>query len=623
MKNRILALFLILIIFVSMLPLNVFAVASTLDFTKQKGEAKGYKMEYYAPEGYTDVFILKSDTSYTLYYVQEGGQYKCNSNGYGKITTDCARIFSIKTLDDLYDILFLGKYDSYSFDVVKAGGNVQGTINQMYVSMSLDSLASVNTQSQIDQAIREDFTLFNDFYIEWYYEEFGFFPPLINDVETDVEFMKGNYYAILSQETIIRGGGTSFDGVPVYSNYGYVETVDDVSLETDIVTSVNGQKRGLTYVVISSERPTGDIIGTSIANDGLINFVIGSIGKIGIWLDAGTRRNNYDIVSYMFYNNEENLNRYYFKSKQDACKFVLYGTAGAKYLYKEEGKTDYGYGYMNCEFNNYDLNGFPERKIPEENYPLGRQEIILTQHDVTGEGRKFIYIDMNYYARVSMLDSEYNLIINNKYTNAIYLEHIQEKTEIDPLDKTIYKVNSSMGVSKTTTFKLYHKELGENDKDTWIVLYSTYGIYQVKQGTIIDGEATSEQIVQVWKDKDGNLTVENTASGEAYKNGDTDAFKQNEDGEWINSKGEKWDKENYTNEILDWQKQLKQYQNKIEQLADIIEDFTTFINSSTEQIGEITGFLNAVMLSFPSIFRTLILLSIMALVFGRAIKRGD
>lgn len=268
------------------------------------------------------------------------------------------------------------------------------------------------------------------------------------------------------------------------------------------------------------------------------------------------------------------------------------------------------------------MTGYSKKVIPMEQYPMGRQTIVLAQHDVQGVGKKHVYIELNYYSRVSMLDSDMNLIINNEYMLPEYFVYVQENESFDNAkDKSIYTKTDTYNVSRTTTFPIFNSKTID-PTGTWDVIHSTYDYFQIKQGQILDGDE-HPPVLQVGNDGKGNTIVYNTDTNVVYKNGETDPYIYNPDtGKYENSKGETVDLNDYTFATLEWQNTIKDYQDSFENLAELIEDFTGFINSSTEQVGEITGLLNAVMMSFPSIFRTLILMSFMALIFGRIIKRG-
>ena len=644
MKNKILAIVLIIVVCFSIFtPMTVYAAttttsASQINWTKKTINGEKHKITYFHPVGLDKYYILQNNNSTkVIFYNDEVSTVNDDYRyGVGEFVIFCigkgvgwpGRGFDAQ-LAICRDLLYNDESTWRASTSSSTASNIANSVVWHMTSEEEETLsltqgayeAQAYGEQHKDVNVNSSFLSMEDSYTEWYFNKHGIFPPLVSNGDDEIEFMKGKYYAILYQESIIDISGT---------NMGFVDTVEKTYLESKHTTIHDDkEERGLVYVVISSDNTEGDILANNLV-DGPMDYFIRSIGTIKAWIDGQLNtnffdRNGYNLVdTYWFYTNKENdnLNRYYFNSLQDACKFVLYGTAGAEYLYKEIGKTHFGYGYLNCEFNNYDLKYFPKKEIPAEQYPLGRQEFILMQHDVVGEGRKFVYIESNYYSGVSMIDPNGDLIFNNDYTNAIYKEYIQGKEEFDPLDRTIYKINNTYEQGKTTTFKIY-KEGMEDDTGTWAILHSTYNLYQIKQGQIIDFEEYTPTL-QVWKDKDGNIATENTIANEVYVKGELDPYVKNEDGEYYNSKGERWDKENYTNELLNWQQSLKDYQDNLELMAKLIEHFTIFINNSSEQVEELTDLLKAVMLSIPRVFKDIILISVIALVFTRAIKRkGD
>lgn len=653
MKNKILALFLILIIFVSMIPTNVFAVATDLTFVKQKIDEKEFSIHYFAPEEYPDVFILKSDTSYTLYYVQEEGQYKCNSNGYGKITTDCARIFNIKTLDDLYDILFLGKYDSYSFDVVKAGGNVQGTINQMYVSLSLDSLASVNTQSHIDQAIRSDYTTFKDFYKEWYFKQNGFYPQ--PDLEGS-EYMQGKYYAILQQEIVKTSSGADID-TGLKSGGGYVETCDDVKIFSNDGAFI--------YVVISSETATGEFMEAFNFNffdnllQGLKNFFLSFVGQNQnafiskayklMYADGeqGEERNNYVFSEHhlsVFYNTKEYLNRYYFSNLEDASKFVLYGTAGAKPEHIETGKTHYGYGYNQLMYNNYDIDGYDTNPIPTNQYPLSKTYITLRFHDENISEREYIRINFNYFPFASCLGDDNILRIHKKlkpeYFTAYYVYNDKLTEKENKLaerefyrDFSNYEKTDKYDSSITQKFYIYCPELEkEFVSNSWEIVDAKHSTYKFKKtvdedGNIIIGSGSlyeDDATIDIQKDSVTGETVIYDKQNNKYiitDTGEEKIWNEEKQGYFDDITGEQYDPSNLVSEMGEWRESLKKHLSSLENISNVIDSFTDIIDNASKQMEQLTSLFNAFFKNIPSPFRILITFVILSLIIMRITRR--
>lgn len=627
MKNRIFAILVVILMCFSMIT-PVFAAQTdtqtTTEWTQSTIQGPTYDITYWHPVGYPKIaFANLSGSSneanyYFLFYndditwvnfpgIYENGTGIAITKGFSGMGATSKQ----NALNNANNLLF-GNYDRENLNVISKT-STDGT------DLKWSNYTNISTYTIFTS---EDLEKFESHYVDWYFSTYGFYPPLAGSTPTeDVGFMNGQYYAIFSQEAI--GGDDIEDGNGRYRYQGYVDTVAPQDLKLTTMHEIDGEKRGLVYVVISSDTK-GDLIGFgSLADEGIFDWLTGALTKVGLWLDIGDlQRNNYDLTQgYIFYNKNNNVNRYYFSTIQDACKFVLYGTAGAEPLYSEFGQTDYGYGYISCEFSNYDMNGHPAKTIPMEQYPMGRQEIILAQHDVKGEGRKFVYIDLNYYSRVSMVDPDYNLIINNEYMLPNYASYIQEKEDFNPKDKLLYKVDETYKIGRTTTFPLYYAGM-EDDTGTWDIIYSTYSIFIVKEGQIIDGDEFPP-VIENWTNEDGQHAIKNNISGEVYVDGNPNPYTDPDgDGIYHDKDGNEWNpNDGWTNEILDWQQTINKYQDNFEKLADLIEDFTGFINSSTEQVGEITDLLNAVMLSFPSIFRTLILFSFMALIFGRIIRR--
>lgn len=639
MKNRIMAILVIVLMCFSMIT-PVFAISTESGMDKIDG--KIYKISYWHPAEYTDPVIVRvSDTSWFLYYMSPDDPFLLNTGGYSSSAKPCIR-YAFNSLDKLNTQLFTGEMTHTGVTNFGGNGDLHGITNRFYMSKKEVSELSINdvigasswqwetviTKAQYTVNGVSQYRSLETHYADWYYGINGFYPPLAGaNTDENVEFMKGEYYAILSQEAMISSGAMNPDGSLNFAANGFVDTVVMKELPLKTTYEIDGVTKGLVYVLITTNKPTGDVIGSSSLSDQNIwQWLISAFSKVGMWLNmSDIERNNYEFIDgYMFYNSKGPINRYYFNTIQDACKFVLYGTAGAEPLYYEIEQTDYGYGYVDVEYNNYDMNMHPKKTIPMEQFPMGRQEIILKQHGAPEPGKEYVYIDLNYYSRVSMIDSEYNLIINNEYMLPKYYTATQKGSEFDARDKSNYKYDSTYEIPRTQTFKLYHQGL-EDATGTWDVVYSTYSLFEVKQGQILDGDE-HPPVIQIWKDKDGNIATQNTASGEVYIEGNPNPYTDPDgDGIYHDKDGNEWNPNDpdkgWTNEILDWQATIKDYQDSIENLAELIEDFTGFINSSTEQIGEITGLLNAVMLSIPSIFRTLILMSFMALIFGRIIQR--
>lgn len=650
-KQRILAILIVFIICFSIIsPITVHAVVNyTSTGTKMKpdewrlGTFNGptYKIEYYYPV-YNGVefkyFIFSNSVLPNVTYFTENTVFENNSLNrvlQGEAITYSAQQagwFAEDYNNRIKNVMTTALFETHSASgefthYINANGTTVCTMmesskvkeqhiaylpkgNDYYVTTSSGLVSTITAEES------------EAFYVDWYVNKYGFNPPLAEVTpDEEIGFMKGQYYAILSQESILD----EIENGVGRRGRGFVETVDEAYITADTTYTVDGERRGLLYVVISSDNKEGDLIGSgNFADEGFWNTIVGVLGKFGIWTNiTDMQRNNYDLIlqTYLFHNPKSNLNRYYFSNLQDACKFVLYGTAGATPIYEEIGKTDYGYGYIACEYNNYEISGFPLKSVPMEQYPLGRQEIILAQHDVQGEGRKFVYVDLNYYSRVSMLDPDMNLIINNEYMQPEYLVYTQGAETLENAhDKSLYTPDESYKIKRTTTFPIYNSKTTD-PTGTWDVIYSTYDYFQIKNGQIIDGDE-KPPVIQIGKDENGNTITLNTDTNEVYKNGETDPYKYDaEKDKYINSKGEEIDLDDYTFATLEWQQTIKDYQDHVENLANLIEDFTGFINNSTEQVGEITGLLNAVLLSLPSIFRTLILMSFIALVCGRVIKR--
>lgn len=633
MKNRIFAVLVIILMCFSMIT-PVFAATTTTykgtelvwESTVYNGDV--YQIKYFHPQGYDKVYIVNHSGSANIknwnfiYYndsTKFGTKYQITGGSVIQATFS-GRSYASPTFAQLEantkSLLFNendADYRTKNFALKTA--NDGETLNL------IGGVPNPTGPLVIEVGTPE----FENWYADWYYELNGFYPPLAGaNTEDESKFMNGQYYAIFSQEAYVSGVATD-ENDQVISAYGYVDTVApkrDIPLKTTY--QIDDEYKGLLYVVVSSDTQ-GDLCGfEQFAMDGFIGTFVEIFTRFSLWTGIGdVERNNYNFIDgLIFYNNNNNVNRYYFTTIQDACKFVLYGTAGAEPVYEEIGQTDYGYGYISCEYNNYDMTGYSKKVIPMEQYPMGRQTIVLTQHDVQGVGKKYVYIELNYYSRVSMLDSDMNLIINNEYMLPEYFVYVQENELLDnATDKTLYTKTDVYDVSRTTTFPIYNSKTID-PKGTWDVVYSTYDYFQIKQGQILDGDE-HPPVLQVGNDDKGNKVVYNTDTNVVYKNGETDPYIYNPDtGKYENSKGETVDLNDYTFATLEWQNTIKDYQDSFENLAELIEDFTGFINSSTEQVGEITGLLNAVMMSFPSIFRTLILMSFMALIFGRIIKRG-
>ena len=647
MRNKILAIFLILIICVSMIPINVYAASTQeLALTKHEIKTDGYTIHYFAPEGYSDVFILKdSDTKFHLYYLESGGKYLCNSDGYGKVNAPFARIKNITSIEEIYKILFLGEYTTKSFQTYVANESyytgdytIHGTLNRMYVSPSLDSLGSVNVQDHIDEAQRTDYMTFAEFYSEWYFSVNGI-PPQ-PDLE-DSEYMQGQYYIITKQDIESKGGqGTHIDK----GKAGYVETCEDAT--------VYAKDTVFTYVVMSFERATADILSTSFTSDvfgDLLDWWTGNadVAKMYEIINAdgelGEERNGY-IYEYhpynMVYSEDEYLNRYYFSSLEDASKFVLYGTAGAMYDYKETGKTHYGYGYQDIIYNNFDIGGFPATEIPVDQYPLQKGQVLLQWHDENVAEREYLIINFDYFPFASVYTTEKKITISSRLNPEYYVAYKTEENEntFKIKDFSNYEKTEKYNYPKLQKFQIYHKDLEEMYiSNSWDIVWTSHSIYGFKatvdeNGNLIISSGSiyeDEAIIQTKTDEDGNKIIYDSLNDVYRKEGEEDdpyintGKDENGDGinEYENSKGDILDPSTLTDSMKDWRESLQHYQSTLKDAAELINDFTDIINNFKDEMAQLTKLINKFFSSIPTFFRTLITFLILAIVLMRILRR--
>lgn len=651
MKNKIFAILMILCICLSMIPINALAAGTsetaTIEWEKSTIKGTTYKIEYWHPKGYDKIMIYDLSGSsyrknyYFVYYNDETefGTYRSYLlNGSVITTSQLSRDnpdYTFAQLEaDTGALLFAEDASLRNNTFTKYASD--GTT---YKYMGYDNVESM-------RLITSDDAEFETYFADWYYNTYGLYPPLIAEDE-EVEYMKGNYYAILKQPLKIQGNGTSFDGIPT-SAWGNVETCTNVMLES--------QDGIYVYVVVSTNTASGDFL--SLARNTFWQYIGVAIEEFwnALWGNAtvskmydlvyaegeqGPHRNGYDLVgenqiTSMFYSDTEYLNRYYFKNLDEAAKFVLYGTAGAKYQHKEEGQTHYGYGYADVVYNNYDINGFGLTPVPNNQYPLERGQVIIRWHQENVAEREYLMITFNYFPFASVYSTSHKMTIAQKLEPEYYVAYeTEENTEtFDPRDFTQYTKTNKYDFPSIQHFQMYHKDLGEIYKtNSWDFIWSSHSIYAFKQtidenGNIIIESGSiyeDDPIIETMKDLDGKKVIYDSLNDQYIKEGeekDPYIYDKEKDG-YFNSKGEQIFPDNLTSDMGNWRDSLKKYMSSIDSASQIIEDFTDIINGATDDMKELTALLNAFLKQMvPSPIKTFIGLFIFALIIMRITRRA-
>lgn len=652
MKNKILALSLILIIFVSMIPINVFAagttevVTNTVEWEKSTITGDTYKIEYYHPKGYNKIKVYNISSSSNgvnrtiVFYndetefstqeslVKKGSVIVCSYQG---ATYNGTAQVPINNTNNL----FFNKEQITTPKLTKYTANEGETINWA----GYTNISNFYLYNNEDEA-------FELLYVEWYFKEFGIYPPTIKDME-DNEYMKGNYYVILQQEIEITSTRTSIDTGGKKSN-GYVETCENATLTADDGSFV--------YVVISSEKPKGDFMEALNFNffenliEGLKNFFLSFIGEnqnafVGKAYklmyaegELGEERNNYVFSKHhlsVFYNTEEYLNRYYFSTLEEASKFVLYGTAGATYDYKETGKTHYGYGYNQIMYNNYEIDGYDTTPIPEKQYPLKRGNIILEWHEENVYEREYLWITFDYFPYATVLSNEKVLTMTKLIKPKYYIAYKTEENESSWNTENFsqYVKTDKYDSPSIQHFQIYFKEIKEELISTsWNLKWNDINLKGFKKTTDENGN-TIIQSGSIYEDewssefgKDettGKEWVYNHLTDEYIEKGNIDHPYTDKDGDGIyeNDLGQTFNPNNFVGSMDEWYQSLKEYTTNLENTSELIKDFTKIIDNATEEIEQLVKLLNAFYKNIPSIFRTLIFFVILSAIIMRVTRR--
>lgn len=650
MKKRILAITFILIVLCSMFPMQVFAGSTTLKSCSEvewvKSEINGnvYRMSYYHPKGLDKFYIFKSNYLFRIVFYND--KETTISSDYSHATGHVIQFIigrglpartDEETLAICRDVLYNDESEwRKSTNTSDATKNKNPIIHDI-TNETEDSIVGGYYSPQNFGEQHKDLNIANDFlsmeecYAEWYFNENGTFPPFAttDDME-EIEYMIGNKYVILQQEVENTGhggaGANREEGMYEHSIRGKVDTVDDVL--------VNSQDGKYVYVVISSNNDKGDIT----------NWTWDEFWKVdGTFVDLALRfniegtgkRNGYDYKKhehgYIFWNKEENLNRYYFKSKADAAKFVLYGTAGAKYDHKEIGKTDYGYGYTDVCWNNYEIRYYGTNPVPAEQYPLERGRIILRWHEENVYEREYLMIDYNYFPLAIGVDTTQRLLISEKlkptYKNTFCIDEVNSDT-FNKTDLSQYKETSKYDGVAMQSFYIYTKELEEKYiSNSWDVIYTTHSIFRMKINP--DGsfgyDLNEEPLIELLTDKTtGKDYTVNHSTKEMFAEDKEEPYIYDETtGKYEHKDGTEIDPNILTSGIKEWQDSLKDYVSTMQGAINIIDKFTDIIHYANTEIKPITSLLNDFLSGMPSPIKMSITFTVLAIILSRIIKRGQ
>lgn len=638
MKNKILAIVLIIVVCFSIFtPMTVYAAttttsASNINWTKTTINGNIYQMSYYHPIGLNKYYILQNNNSTkVIFYNDEVSTVNDDYRyGIGEFVIFCigkgvgwpGRNFDAQ-LAICRDLLYNDESTWRASTSSSTESNIANSVVWHMTSEDGSKLALTQGayeaqaygEQHKDINVNSNFLSMEDSYAEWYYDAYGQFPPFCSTEDVDdIEFMNGKYYAIMQQpikiiETSEQAGKTT----------GYVETVEDVTLESEDGTYV--------YVVISCTNEEGDIINSTITN-----WNVGGIfASLAIKLQEG--RNGYDgdyKSGYIFWNKTEPIYRYYFKSKADAAKFVLYGTAGAEYQHKETGLTDFGYGYHDVCWNNYDLRFFGKNPIPQSQYPLERGRIILRWHDENVYEREYLMIDFNYFPLAVGLTNHNILLVGEEldpiYRRVFKIDEVNSDA-FNPFDFSKYEETDAYSIKSMNSFYIYTDTLEEiYISNSWDVIYCTHSIYQMykdEEGNITYGDiGEREPVFEAYENEDGHDVFINHATDELYAEGEENPYKYNEEtGLWENENGDTINLNDYESGVKTWQESLIDYSANLEKITNVVNNFSEIIDYASGEIKPITSLLNAFFSAMPSIFKTIISFSIISVILARIIRR--
>lgn len=616
MKNRIMAILVVILMCFSMIT-PVFAATKTKtnpEWEEKITNGNVYQIQYWHPAGYDKMIIQYISGS------SNTGTYSVLFYNDNTVFTDDTRM-SIKSGTALQYGFTWQSWGTKQDVVIKnihsmLFGNDTGGYRKTWelITCSNESYLWCGYAQMGNFEYDSTDATFEELYVSWYYEEYGMYPPLAGlGGNEDVEFMAYPNYLILQQPLEITGGGINEDYTINFSQYGFVDTIDDVTLETADGTYV--------YVVVSSKEPS-----VNLHNAGAIQNLLPALQLL---LTEKGNRNNYkwsDHQGYLMKDvNNEDVTRYYFSSLTEASKFVLYGTAGAKYQYKDE--TSYGYGYTDCVYNNYEVNYFGVNPVPEFQYPLGRMKIVLRWHNADVYDREYIMIDCNYFPYGVLIGSDYKLRIHEKLDPKFYQawKIDEENTDtFDACDWSIYEQIDKYDENTLNKFQLYSPNLEEMYvSNSWDVIYSTHDIFSImKDGdTYSAGDISITPTIETFTHADGSEWIHNHLTDEYFRNGTEKEFIKQPDGTYVNEDGEVLNPDDLTAHRQGWLDSVREYSTAFGHVANIIDAFTTILNDATEQIKPITALFAAVFADFPTIWKQIVKFTIFALILSRFIRR--
>lgn len=620
MKNRIMAILVVILMCFSMIT-PVFAATTAKinpEWEQKVINGETYQISYWHPKGYDKLVIQDISGSYytgdfALLFYNDSTVFDTTKEDRMHIASGSAiRINiawnrysgSIKTPENI-----MANIKSMLFGDDSAGYR---ELQYNLVTYSNETWTGYATMGAFEYDTTAE--SFEEDYVTWYYEQYGMYPPLagLGDDE-DVEFMAYPNYLILQQPLEITGGGLNEDFSVNFSKYGFVDTTDNVTLETADGTYV--------YVVVSSKEQSANL-----HNAGAFENLLPALQLL---LTEKGNRNNYKWSEHQGYLmkdvNNEDVTRYYFSSLTEASKFVLYGTAGAQYQYKDE--TSYGYGYTDCVYNNYEVNYFGINPVPEFQYPLGRMKIVLRWHNADVYDREYIMIDCNYFPYGVLIGSDYKLRIHDKLDPKFYQawKVDEENTDtFDACDWSIYEQIDKYDENTLNKFQLYSPNLEEMYvSNSWDVIYSTHDIFSItKDGDNYSaGDISITPTIETFTHTDGTEWVKNNMTDQYFKNGSEKEYVRQEDGTYMNEDGEVLNPNDLTAHRQGWLDAVREHSTAFGHVANIIDAFTTILDDATEQVKPITALLAAVFTDFPTIWKQIIKFTIFALILSRFIRR--
>lgn len=611
MYKKITAFAIIIILCFSMIT-PVFAASSitstsTIEWTKSTIDGEVYQISYWHPTGMDKYYIIgQGNQIYVIYYNSENSSLSEVRYGTGTFYA-----FGIgpkggwpgrteeEQLAVCRDVLYndestwrttTNTEERNEFMRIVTGEN-QAIIGGAYAIKTWG-------EQHIDLNLNPNLQNGEDAYVEWYIEKNGAEPPLKGSSDTTMEYNCGRYYAIIRQK-----GQLNQNGKYVVDSIGNLE-FDEQYIYSVICPSPTPNLDGETASLNFFELTPGTKIWQTITGKFKPEHN-GKLQKDG-YESTGTIDN---LKWYYAEINDMNQNgawdRYYFTSLTEAVRFTK-SSSWAQPLFGEMGLQHYVYNVDKIHYNNFYINeDYPINEPNFEEYGMTRTKVFLKQHGV--ENPKYIYVEYDYAPYKSQLTK--NWIFGIYYRdNPIYYVGNSTATDFIPTDTSFYTETEEYYETKTQRFQIWYEGI-EDESNTWDIIKSDWSL---NVGT----ESTSR--VETLEDEAGNKITINHQTGILYDEDGNEYYYNEETGEYINKDGEIFDLDNFKPVDKDFTD------------AEVIEDITglfdrviQIINDTKHHTEGIVKFLGAIFTRLPSIFTTIIILALIALLIKRAVGRGD